>query len=122
MSASSGGTISSNGTKEKDTAASSASSVHSDHSTLATNNVNGLRSPSPSKETDTETVSKAQAAALVEKKKKAKEDAASLQKLEKAIKRDLGARTSFSKFAASAGLQDGLFGVCKAYALFEQQL
>jgi hypothetical protein len=43
-----------------------------------------------------------------------------LQKLEKAIKRDLGARTSYSKFAASAGLQEGLFGVCKAYALFDE--
>lgn len=59
------------------------------------------------------------AKAQAEKKKKAKEDAASLSKLEKAIRRDLGARTSFSKFAASAGLQEGLFGVCKAYALFD---
>src|SRR5207247_1899351 len=54
------------------------------------------------------------------KKKKAKEEAAALQKLEKAIKRDLGARTSFSKYAVSARLQDGLFGVCKAYALFDE--
>ena len=65
-------------------------------------------------------LAKAQAAAIAERKKKAKEDAASLQKLEKAIKRDLGARTSFSKFAASSGLQDGLFNVCKAYALFDE--
>ena len=43
-----------------------------------------------------------------------------LQKLEKAIKKDLGARTSFSKYAASAGLQDGLFRVCRAYALFDK--
>jgi hypothetical protein len=43
-----------------------------------------------------------------------------LIKLEKAIKRDLGARTSFSKYAQSAGLQDGLFGLCKAYALFDE--
>jgi hypothetical protein len=57
---------------------------------------------------------------MMEKKRKAKEDAASLLKLEKAIKRDLGARTSFSKFTASAGLQDSLFGVCKAYALFDE--
>jgi hypothetical protein len=51
---------------------------------------------------------------------KQKRDAAALIKLEKAIKRDLGARTSFSKYAQSAGLQDGLFGLCKAYALFDE--
>lgn len=55
-----------------------------------------------------------------ERTKKAKEDAAALQKLEKTIRRDLGARTSYSKYAASAGLQEGLFGVCKAYALFDE--
>ena len=60
---------------------------------------------------------KAQAAATAERKKKDKEDAAMLQKLEKVIRRDLGARTSYSKFAAAQGLQEGLFGVCKAYAL-----
>lgn len=43
-----------------------------------------------------------------------------LQKLEKAIRRDMGTRTSFSKYAAAAGLQEGLFGVCKAYALFDE--
>ena len=106
--------------KEKDEVVSSASSVHSDHSTPATTVTNGMRSPSPPKEKDPEAVARAQAASMAEKKKKAKEDAASLQKLEKAIKRDLGARTSFSKFAASAGLQEGLFGVCKAYALFDE--
>ncbi|KAH8177926.1 rab-GTPase-TBC domain-containing protein [Sarocladium implicatum] len=52
--------------------------------------------------------------------RKVKEDAAALQKLEKTIRRDMGARTSFSKYAAAAGLQDGLFGVCKAYALFDE--
>jgi hypothetical protein len=129
MSASSGATgssiVTSNGSvnangKEKDAPTSSASSVHSDHSTLATTVTNGLRSPSPSRDKDPETVAKAQAAALAERQRKAKDDAASLLKLEKAIKRDLGARTSFSKFAASAGLQEGLFGVCKAYALFDE--
>ncbi|EFX06242.1 GTPase activating protein [Grosmannia clavigera kw1407] len=55
-----------------------------------------------------------------ERKKKAKVDAAALNKLEKAIRRDLGARTSYSKFAAAQGLQEGLFGVCKAYALFDE--
>jgi hypothetical protein len=106
--------------KEREEVVSSASSVHSDHSTPATSLTNGMRSPSPPKERDLEAVAKTQAASMAEKKKKAKEDAASLQKLEKAIKRDLGARTSYSKFAASAGLQEGLFGVCKAYALFDE--
>lgn len=104
----------------KDEVVSSASSIHSDHSTPATTITNGMRSPSPAKERDVEAMMKAREAFIAAKKKQAKEDAASLQKLEKAIKRDLGARTSFSKFAASAGLQDGLFGVCKAYALFDE--
>jgi len=94
---------------------SSASSVHSDNSQVL---ANGMRSPSPPK--DPEVLAKAHAAALAEKKKKAKEDAASLLKLEKAIRRDMGARTSFSKYAASKDLQEGLFGVCKAYALFDE--
>jgi hypothetical protein len=104
----------------KEEVLSSASSIHSDHSTPATTLTNGLRSPSPLKERDVEAVLKANAAASAEKKKKAKDDAAALQKLEKLIKRDMGARTSFSKFAASSGLQEGLFGVCKAYALFDE--
>ncbi|PSS06710.1 hypothetical protein M430DRAFT_148556 [Amorphotheca resinae ATCC 22711] len=99
---------------------SSSSSIHSDHSPPTVNLANGTRSPSPLKEKDIEAVMKAKAAEMAEKKKKAKEDAAALQKLEKMIKRDLGSRTSFSKFAASAGLQEGLFGVCKAYALFDE--
>lgn len=108
----------SNGKEKEETVASSASSIHSDHSTPATTLTNGMRSPSPPKDPDM--LARAQAASMAVKKQKAKEDAASLAKLEKAIKRDLGARTSFSKFAASAGLQEGLFGVCKAYALFDE--
>jgi hypothetical protein len=111
-------THSNNGKEKEETVASSASSIHSDHSTPAITLTNGMRSPSPPK--DPEMLAKAQAASMAVKKQKAKEDAASLAKLEKAIKRDLGARTSFSKFAASAGLQEGLFGVCKAYALFDE--
>jgi hypothetical protein len=103
--------------KDKEVVVSSASSIHSDQS-ISTSHGNGTTSPSQDK--DTESSIKAQAAAMTQKKKKAKEDAASLQKLEKTIKRDLGARTSFSKFAASAGLQDSLFGICKAYALFDE--
>ncbi|CAD6445214.1 d7cff388-2eab-482b-b8ce-0426881832cf [Sclerotinia trifoliorum] len=110
MSTSSGGQ--SNGSI-KETVVSSASSIHSEKSTPATTLTNGMRSPSPPSEKDV-------ALSLAEKKKKAKEDAAALTKLERAIKRDLGARTSYSKFAASAGLQDGLFGLCKAYALYDE--
>lgn len=119
MSGSSGAhSIHSNGREKDDVIISSASSIHSDHSTPATTITNGLRSPSPPKDPDV--LAKAQAVSMTLKKKKAKEDAASLAKLEKAIRRDLGARTSFSKFAASAGMQESLFGVCKAYALFDE--
>lgn len=108
-------------TKEKQPVASSASSTHSDHSTPATSTTNDMASSSsPSHEKDTESIMKMQTAMLAERKKKAKEDTAALQKLEKAIRRDLGARTSYSKYAVAAGLQEGLFGVCKAYALFDE--
>lgn len=102
---------------DKSNSSSSASSVHSDNSTA-------IPKPSPTSPTerDPEVIAKNAAAALAQRKKKAKEDTVALQKLEKTIKRDLGARTSFSKFAASAGLQDGLFGVCKAYALFDPEV
>lgn len=93
--------------------ASSASSVRSDKS--------GSNASTSSKgEKSKEASAKSQAAEAAERKRKEKEDAAALQKLEKTIRRDLGARTSFSKYAASAGLQDGLFGVCKAYALYDE--
>ncbi|KAF9772817.1 hypothetical protein IL306_009457 [Fusarium sp. DS 682] len=95
-----------------DAITSSASSINSDHS-----GTNGTPSPN---EKNAEAVLKAQAAAAAERKRKDKEDAATLQKLEKTIRRDLGARTSYSKYAAAAGLQEGLFGVCKAYALFDE--
>ena len=109
---SSGTSISGNlSTKES---ISSASSVHSDHS-----GPNGNGVPSPT-EKDSDAFVKAQVLAATERKKKNKEDLAMLQKLEKTIRRDLGARTSYSKFAAAQGLQEGLFGVCKAYALFDE--
>jgi hypothetical protein len=97
--------------KEKDSGASSRSSVHSDSSTPATSN---LTSPPQSVDGNT---SELKTKLLAEKQKR---DAASLVKLEKAIKRDLGSRTSFSKYTQSAGLQDGLFGLCKSYALFDE--
>ena len=111
--------------KEKESIASSSSSVHSGHSTPATTATSGTTnaaagSPTTTGEQGPEAMAKLQASLAAEKKKKAKEEAAALQKLEKAIRRDLGARTSYSKYVMSAGLQDGLFGVCKAYALFDE--
>ena len=97
--------------KDKDSTGSSRSSVHSDSSTPATSN---LTSRPQSVDGNT---SELKIKLLAEKQKR---DAAALIKLEKAIKRDLGTRTSFSKYAQSAGLQDGLFGLCKSYALFDE--
>jgi hypothetical protein len=94
---------------EKEKNLSSRSSVHSDSSTPAT-------TTSPPQSVDGGT-SELKTKLLAEKQKR---DSANLAKLEKAIKRDLGTRTSFSKYAQSAGLQDGLFGLCKAYALFDE--
>lgn len=98
-----------------DIVTSSASSVTSEPSTA-----NGTTSPKTEK--NAEALQKAQAAAAAERKKKDKEDAAMIQRLEKSIRRDLGARTSYSKYAAAAGLQEGLFGVCKAYALYDEDV
>jgi hypothetical protein len=93
--------------KDKDSIASSASSVHSEVS-------NGRDSPSvtadgfpPSRPS---------------KRRSSKEELAQVQNLEKTIRRDLGARTSYSKYLMSSGLQDGLFGVCKAYALYDEEV
>lgn len=106
--------------KDKQSIASSSSSVHSEQSTSAAATTNALVSPSSSHEKDSENAAKMQAAIVAERKKRSKEDAVALQKLEKVIRKDLGARTSYSKYAAAAGLQEGLFGVCKAYALFDE--
>ena len=97
----------------KETASSSASSVHSgDSASAASASAGNIGALNGSAATPAESI--------VQRKKKEKEDAAALQKLEKVIRRDLGTRTSYSKFAAAQGLQDGLFGVCKAYALFDE--
>jgi hypothetical protein len=104
--------------KERDSIASSASSIHSDYSTPATTtgSTNApLASPSILSE-GAEDPLKTQARIAVEKKDKT----AAIVKLEKTIKRDLGARTSYSKYVMAAGLQDGLFGICKAYALYDE--
>ncbi|SPO04276.1 related to GTPase-activating protein (GAP) [Cephalotrichum gorgonifer] len=90
---------------QSDAVPSSASSIRSDRSAS-----NG---PHPTK-------SASDKASEADRKQKEKEDAAALQKLEKTIRRDLGQRTSFSKYAAAAGLQEGLFGICKAYALYDE--
>lgn len=94
---------------------SSASSIHSGDS-----NVNGAPPPPP--KDDDPAFAKAQAASETERKKKKKEDTASIQRLEKTIRKDVGARTAYSKFASAQGLQEGLFGVCKAYALYDEDV
>ncbi|KAI4625719.1 hypothetical protein J4E80_002852 [Alternaria sp. BMP 0032] len=99
----------------KDSVASSSSSVHSDYSSPATTAAS-TTAPlgSPSLTSDEDPI-KVQARLAVEKK----QNAVTISKLEKVIKRDLGARTSYSKYLMAAGLQDGLFGICKAYALYD---
>lgn len=106
-------TVMTNGASDAKSVSSSRSSTHSDGSS-PTPATSAMTSPPPSvQEQSTEVTAKL----LAEKQKR---ESAALQKLEKTIRRDLGARTSFSKYAQSAGLQDGLFGVCKAYALFDE--
>ena len=105
-------------TKEKESVASSSSSVHSDYSTPATTTASTnapLTSPSITSETS-EDHAKQQAKLAIEKR----QSAVAVSKLEKVIKRDLGTRTSYSKYVMAAGLQDGLFGICKAYALYDE--
>ncbi|KAI4727149.1 RabGAP/TBC [Aureobasidium sp. EXF-10728] len=91
------------GTGEKESITSSASSVHSDVSASASPQMNGTESSTSP-----------------ERKRRSKDETAALQKLEKTIRRDLGARTAYSRYIASAGLQDGLYGICKAYALYDE--
>ncbi|EKV04894.1 RabGAP/TBC [Penicillium digitatum] len=102
-----------NGTESE----SSRSSVRSHHSGSVSRSSSGT--PSPSHEGDTEKLSKEHASSDVDRLKKAKTDAVALQRLEKAIRRDLGARTSYAKYFVSQGSQEGLFGLCKAYALYD---
>ncbi|KAF2143252.1 uncharacterized protein K452DRAFT_168062 [Aplosporella prunicola CBS 121167] len=109
-----------NGLQHKDSVTSSASSIHSGYSTPATTATGGGVGSPTSNGNDPQAVNGASAALLEARKKKEKEDAIALSKLEKQIKRDMGARTSYSKYLMAAGLQDGLFGLCKAYALFDE--
>jgi hypothetical protein len=99
--------VASNGNLSIKEPSSSSSSIHSEHS-----GVNGTGAASPT-EKDPVTLA-------AERKKRDKEEQVMLTKLEKVIRRDLGSRTSYSKYAASQGLQEGLFGVCKAYALYDE--
>lgn len=104
-----------NGTAET---SSSRSSIRSNHSGSATQPTS--TTPSPSQEMDPERLAKEQAASVSARAKKAKEEATALQKLEKTIRRDLGARTSYSKYFISQGSQESLYGLCKAYALYDE--
>lgn len=107
-----------NGTGEKESIASSRSSIRSERSGSGTQSTSVA--PSPSQETDSERLAKEQAASESARLKKAKDEAAALQKLEKTIRRDLGARTSYSKYFISQGSQESLYGLCKAYALYDE--
>ncbi|KAF1808569.1 RabGAP/TBC [Eremomyces bilateralis CBS 781.70] len=59
---------------------------------------------------------------LLPGREKEKDDPEMIRKLEKTIRKDIGARTSYSKYLMAAGLQEGLFGVCKAYALYDGEV
>ncbi|RMZ91627.1 hypothetical protein DV736_g1123, partial [Chaetothyriales sp. CBS 134916] len=107
--------------KDKAASGSTRSSAKSNPSSRATSANAGSGSPSPSRDpSDGATAAKIEAGLAAERARKAKEDPAALAKLEKMIRRDMGARTSYSKYTAAAGLQEPLFNVCKAYALFDE--
>ncbi|KAF2404983.1 RabGAP/TBC [Trichodelitschia bisporula] len=110
-----GNSSSNRSSKGKESLASSASSIHSDNSTPPM--ADGATSPS----LETLAVT-SRLAALKARPDPTSEQLAKLHKLEKAIKRDLGTRTSYSKYIMAAGLQDGLYGVCKAYALYDEEV
>jgi hypothetical protein len=124
----------SNGVKDKESnvtsSRSSMRSIRSSYSTPATTaastHVAGSTPPveeeqTPGASPNVETMEEVEAKLKQEKEKKVM-DTAAIQKLEKVIRRDLGARTSYSKYIMSAGLQDGLFGICKAYALYDEEV
>ncbi|KAJ5779299.1 hypothetical protein N7457_007019 [Penicillium paradoxum] len=96
---------------------SSRSSVRSQHS--GSGSRSSSATPSPSHDGDADKLAKEQVTNEADRLKKAKTDAIALQKLEKMIRRDLGARTSYAKYFVSQGSQEGLFGLCKAYALYD---
>ena len=102
----------------KESVASSASSLHSESETPAT--TNGMTSPVAGTHPDNDAnAAKMQAAVAAERQKKSKED---IKKLEKTIRKDLGARSNYSKYFAAKEMQEDLFNVCKAYALYDEQV
>ncbi|KAF2219569.1 rab-GTPase-TBC domain-containing protein [Elsinoe ampelina] len=108
-----------NGEKQE-SLASSASSVHSHTSTPATST--HATSPPPTTTAGHDEEEKSQDTPVPASRKKSADQTASVQKLEKMIRKDLGSRTAYSKYLASSGLQEGLFGVCKAYALYDSEI
>lgn len=104
--------------KDRHPTTSSISSTHSDYAAHAPRTNGSV--PQSAQDRDGEFTAKLLASGTTERGKRSKEDIASIHKLEKTIRRDMGARTSYSRYAAAAGLQEGLFGVCKAYALFDE--
>lgn len=117
-----------NGLADKDrkpSVNSSSSSVHSEHTTPMTS---AMHSPMPQQEDSlaSPSIDRFAIPSPAEKPKiepkSVFDDDKALKKLEKAIRRDLGSRTSFSKYIASANLQEGLFGICKAYALYDEEV
>lgn len=94
---------------------SSASSIHSGDSA-----VNGAASPPANGESEASI--KERAAAKADRRRKKQEDDEYISRLDKTIRKDVGARTAYSKFAAAQGLQEGLYGVCKAYALYDEEV
>ncbi|QDS73820.1 hypothetical protein FKW77_006234 [Venturia effusa] len=105
--------------KDKESLASSDSSIHSDKSSPPSIAC-GAVSPLPMSNGDSaHDVTRLQNG-LMAAKSNPKDDLAKIKKLEKMIKRDLGSRTSYSKYGNDQTIQTGLFGVCKAYALYDE--
>ena len=106
------------------TVVSSGSSMHSAQSSPASPSGEAqVGSPSSTHDSlNEEARAKMNEKLSVEQKKRDQDEANALRKLERTIKRDLGARTSYSKFLMSSGLQNGLFGICKAYALYDEEV
>ncbi|TID24250.1 gtpase activating protein [Venturia nashicola] len=106
--------------KDKESLASSASSIRSDKSTPPPT-ANGAVSPFPVANGDsTHDMTRLHNDLLATKSRDPKDDLAKIKKLEKTIKRDLGSRTSYSKYGNDQTIQTGLFGVCKSYALYDE--
>ncbi|KAL9093438.1 MAG: hypothetical protein Q9159_000292 [Coniocarpon cinnabarinum] len=104
-------------TSNQSAVASPPSETHVDGSSMSahtapTNGVNGHDAQSSNEDKSLDD----------EEERKRNDEQEKISKLERAIRRDLGARTSYSKFLMSAGLQNGLFGMCKAYALYDEEV